>query len=57
MPPLHNPLNVGFLEVTHTLHVRLEAHVILMKPVVLKMAREVGADRYCGRLKQPKPLL
>ena len=57
MPPLHNPLNVGFLEVTHTLHVRLEAHVILMKPVVLKMAREVGADRYCGRLKQPKSLL
>ena len=42
---LHDPLNVGLLEVTHKLHLCLETHVILMKPVVPKMPREVGAKR------------
>ena len=57
VPPLHNLLNVGLLEVPHKLHVHLKTHVILMKPAVPKMPREVGAKRNSGRLKQPKPLL
>ena len=57
MSSFHDPLNVGLLDATHKLHVRLEAHVILMKLAVSKMPREVGAERYGGRLKQPKPLL
>ena len=57
VPPLHDPLNVGLLEVTHKLYVRLKAHVILVKPVVPKVPREVGAERNGGRLKQLKSLL
>ena len=57
MPPLHDLLNVGLLDVTHKVHVCLKAHVILMKPAVPKMPREVGVEGYGGRLKQPKPLL
>ena len=57
VPPLHDPLNAGLLKVTHKLHIRLKAHVILMKPMVSKMPREVGPERYGRRLKQPKPLL
>ena len=56
VPPLHDLLNVGLLDATHKLRVRLKAHVILMKPVVPKMPREVGAEGYSGRLKQSKPL-
>ena len=51
MPPFHDPLNVALLEVTYKLHVCLKAHIILIKPVVPKMPREVGAERYSGRLK------
>ena len=57
VPPFHDPLNVSLLEVTHKLHVRLEAYAILMKPMVPKMPKEVGTKKYDGRLKQPKPLL
>ena len=62
VPPLHDQLNfdllnVGLLEVTYKLHVHLKAHIILMKLAVLKVLREVGAERNGGRLKQLKPLL
>ena len=57
MPPLHDPLNVSLLIVTHKLHVRLKAHVILVKLAVLKMPIKVCVEGYDGRLKQPKPLL
>ena len=57
MPPLHDPLNIDLLEVTYKLLVRLKDHVILMKPAVPKMPREVDAERNGGRLKQSKPLL
>ena len=57
MPPLYDPLNVGLFEVTHKLHVRLEAHIILLKSTVLKVPREVGVERNGGRLKQLKPFL
>ena len=57
VPLLHDPLNVGLLDVMHKLHVRLKAHVILMKPTVPKMPKEVRVGGYGRRLKQPKPLL
>ena len=50
-------LNFSLLEVTRILHVRIKAHVILMKSAVPQMPREVGAKRYDRRLKQLKPLL
>ena len=50
MLPLHNLLNVGLLKVTHKLHVCLD-HIILMKPTVPKVPKEVGAERNGGRLK------
>ena len=43
MPPLHDTLNVGLLDVTHKLHGHLKAHVILIKPMVPKMLGEVEA--------------
>ena len=57
MPPFHDPMNVGLLKATHKLHIHLKAHVILTKSVVLKVPREVGAERDGGRLKQSKSLL
>ena len=57
MPPLHDPLNVGFLDVTHKLNVRLKAHVHLMKSAVPKMLREVCDGGVGRRLKQPKASL
>ena len=57
VPPLHDPLNISLLDVTHKLHVRLKAYIILVKLTVRKMLREVCAEGYDGRLKQPKPLL
>ena len=56
MPPFHNPLNVGLHEATHKLHVHYKAHDIL-KLVVSKMPRKVGAEEHSRRLKQLKPLL
>ena len=43
MPPFHDPLYVGLLDVTHKLHVRLKTYVILIKPAVPKMLGEVCA--------------
>ena len=43
MPPLHDTLNVGLLDVTHKLHGHLKAHVNLIKPMVPKMLGEVEA--------------
>ena len=57
MQSLHDPLNVGLLEATHKLYVCLKTHIVLMKSAVPKMLREVGVERYGGRLKQLKSLL
>ena len=57
VPPLHDLLNVGLFEVTHNLHISLKAHVILMKLVVPKMPRKVGAEGYGRKLKQSKAFL
>ena len=57
MPPFHDPLNVGLLEATHKLHIRLKAHVISMKLAIPKVPREVGAKSNGWRLKQLKSLL
>ena len=57
VPLLHNPLNVGLLDAIYKLHVHLKACVILMKPTVPKIPREVCIEGYGRRLKQLKPLL
>ena len=57
MPPFHDPLDVSLLKVTHKFHVRLKAHVTLMKPAVSKMPRKVSAKGYSRGVKQPKPFL
>ena len=53
MPPFHDLLNDGLLEVTHKLHVHLKAQVIRMKLAIPKVPREISAERNGGRLEQP----
>ena len=54
MLPLHYPLNVDLLNVTHKFHVSLKAHIILMKLAVPRAPREVDAKRYSWSLEQLK---